>query len=410
MEKWLVIHPNTFLWYNLEKGLFYNSDFGTISHFYMTPVIYKYCVKINDYKNLYVIPVSQIDLEDKSFSSWVERIEEEKMGSLRILQKNVSVMSIPPILNLQPEIEERKMDSQYFRSTNIASNFHEVTFFLGGDLLSGKEQNYYRQITYPVSSLRCLSSDEIKSFLSNTNIVYLQQINIVCNSFANYPYWKELFLLLAEYHISVKIFVRRGYVDMVEKNKAFWTSKMVSLAIFFEDEEEFKKMELLLEKERIVHQWLFLIRNANEQDKIERILDEYPNLDCDLLPVVEQNETNMDFLKKLMFTTYDDFVQSRNEKRQIFCNQTINSNFWGHIFVSPNLEVFTNTNGKAWNLLDGNILNIIHEEVKDKKSFWRKTRDKVQPCSNCVFRYLCPPPSNYEVYLDKFDLCFMYER
>lgn len=406
MKKFLVIFPNTFLWFNQKNGLFYNSDIGSFLWFNMTPIIQEYCIKINDFNNLYVIPVSLVDLKDKNFSTWIKNVEEGNMGYLRSLQGKVDMMSIPPILNLQPEIEERKMDNLYFRSINIASNLHEVTFFLGGELLPKDETDYCRQFIYPISSICCLSPSEIESLLVNTNISYLQQINIVSGQVANYPYWATMFKMLKNYHISVRIFVTDINIDFFEKYKDVLSSTQFNLSIFYKNADKFKTTEKFLAKEHIQHQWLFLIRNIEEQEHVQKKIDENPWLEYDLHPVIEQNLLNISFLKKNLFTTYDDLLQTKIEKRKIFCNQTINSNFWGQILVSPDLKIFTNLNGKAWKF-QNNVLNIIHEEIVDKNSFWRISRNKVHPCCDCVFCDLCPPPSNYELYLNRFDLCII---
>lgn len=52
--------------------------------------------------------------------------------------------SLPPILNLRHELEERRMDDFYYRPINIANNFHEVTFLLGGERMSEEETGYYK--------------------------------------------------------------------------------------------------------------------------------------------------------------------------------------------------------------------------------------------------------------------------
>lgn len=50
------------------------------------------------------------------------------------------------------------------------------------------------------------------------------------------------------------------------------------------------------------------------------------------------------------------------------------------------------------------ISELVFKEMKNGKA-WFLTRDKVSPCKDCLFRYLCPSPSNYELVIGKPNLC-----
>lgn len=44
-----------------------------------------------------------------------------------------------------------------------------------------------------------------------------------------------------------------------------------------------------------------------------------------------------------------------------------------------------------------------------QRNNWMKIRNK-KPCSNCIYQYLCPPPSKYESMIGKMNLCHIKER
>lgn len=50
------------------------------------------------------------------------------------------------------------------------------------------------------------------------------------------------------------------------------------------------------------------------------------------------------------------------------------------------------------------INELVFKEMKNGKA-WFLTRDEVSPCKDCLFRYLCPSPSNYELVIGKPNLC-----
>ncbi len=82
----------------------------------------------------------------------------------------------------------------------------------------------------------------------------------------------------------------------------------------------------------------------------------------------------------------------------------MNTHFFGILTVSANGEVYSNVNNIALgNIADSNLLDLIGKEMTENLS-WRKIRDK-QPCCDCLYQYLCPSPSNYEIVMNKQNLC-----
>jgi len=65
--------------------------------------------------------------------------------------------------------------------------------------------------------------------------------------------------------------------------------------------------------------------------------------------------------------------------------------------------IYTNLNHeKIYNSFDLN--KIIEKEFFLNKS-WLRIRKDVEPCNVCVYNAICPPISNYEYVLNRFDLC-----
>ena len=54
--------------------------------------------------------------------------------------------------------------------------------------------------------------------------------------------------------------------------------------------------------------------------------------------------------------------------------------------------------------LTGRASNTIRNELKRGTS-WRRTRDSLPVCKECLCKYLCPSPSNYELAIGKSNLC-----
>jgi len=50
------------------------------------------------------------------------------------------------------------------------------------------------------------------------------------------------------------------------------------------------------------------------------------------------------------------------------------------------------------------IKDVTIKALKTGKA-WFNTRDRVTPCKDCIYKYLCPSPSNYELTLGRNNLC-----
>ena len=100
----------------------------------------------------------------------------------------------------------------------------------------------------------------------------------------------------------------------------------------------------------------------------------------------------------------DDIFYRSISYREIFRNQKLNSNLFGHLYVLPNGDVFSNLAQKPiGDLKTDKISKIILQELSSR-FIWRKTRNDVS-CKSCIYKYLCPPPSEYEIYMDSYNFC-----
>lgn len=406
MVKYLILSPDTFLWFNDKQGIFYNCKTQSSLLFDCNPLILKYCLLINNYSNMYSVEIDENDENDSHFCIWTGRIINYHVGKIVTLSKDdKKPFSFPPILNLRNEAEERQMDNANYRPTNIVNNFHEITFLLGGERLKEEETDYYKQIPYPINSDICLNLDSIYSFLDTTNIRKLHQVNIISNSFENYPDFKSLLETLPRYNIPITYFVKGGNANIIDFFLQHSQIENVSIELYFTDVEHLQIIENLLAPKGINYKWIFLLKKTEDLDTFQNIIELYGITKYRMVPVIIDNKSNSEFFRDYVFISQEELSELSLTKRNIFCNQVLNSNFFGKLYVTPNKKVYANLNGDALGTLEEDALYLIRKEIINEKSFWKYTREKSDPCNKCIYRALCPPPSNYEFYLNRFDLC-----
>ena len=75
----------------------------------------------------------------------------------------------------------------------------------------------------------------------------------------------------------------------------------------------------------------------------------------------------------------------------------------------PDGSVKANMNSTVLGNINANsLLEIIYLELH-KNTVWRKIRDE-EPCNGCLYQFLCPAPSNYEMVISKPNLCNISEE
>jgi pseudo-rSAM protein len=89
---------------------------------------------------------------------------------------------------------------------------------------------------------------------------------------------------------------------------------------------------------------------------------------------------------------------------KVFCNQKLNSNYFGKLYILPDGSVKANMNTAILGSIYQNSLLEVVEKELIKNTAWRVVRI-LKPCNQCLYQYLCPPPSNYETVVEKPNLC-----
>lgn len=151
----------------------------------------------------------------------------------------------------------------------------------------------------------------------------------------------------------------------------------------------------------------FLLENDRQYELARFLIDNY-NIERYQFTVYYNNE-NLSFFEKHVYSFEKDILKYPISKREIFANTVLNKINFGQLFILPNNKVYSSINERSLGSLSQNsIQELIYKEMTQRNN-WMKTRDK-KPCSNCIYQYLCPPPSKYESMIGKMNLCHIKEK
>lgn len=114
---------------------------------------------------------------------------------------------------------------------------------------------------------------------------------------------------------------------------------------------------------------------------------------------------NQAFFEEYVFISADDFNEPLS-LRKLYKHRLVNDSFFGKILIDADGKLYVSPNRAAVGSLSEGV-GAAMEKILAFDSLWFLTRDKVEPCRDCVYNRLCCPVSDYELWMQKFNLCRM---
>ncbi len=149
-------------------------------------------------------------------------------------------------------------------------------------------------------------------------------------------------------------------------------------------------------------EFVFDVSSEDDIQQAEQLIEQYQIEKYKLKPNYTGN--NIRFFEENVFLTKEDILSIPLTIKDFFARQAMNSYDFGKINIMPNGDAYANLNHPLLgNIYTNNIHEIIHKEVEEGKS-WLRIRNQA-PCTDCVYQWLCPPPSNYEIAIGRPNLC-----
>ncbi|MDR2408056.1 MAG: TIGR04150 pseudo-rSAM protein [Bacteroidales bacterium] len=392
MNKKLTIFSDIFIWLKRAKGLIYNSQNGNYLLFRPTSEIENICKHLNDFDNLYSIIIDDENLEPET-EKFIHDIAVRHFGILTDVE--TTIVSLPPLLNILNDIERLKHDKSRSEGENILKYFSELTVYTGGKC---RNNNYYRQTFYPYCSNKILKAKEIVNFIKTIESPYLNNINIVFSDISNYPdlhilidYLKSLTIPATMYFYYSELAANKNIID-----KLSTANYRIKIVCEIDDNLE----NILRQCANMEYQYNFLIKSEAEYKICEQIIADLRIENYTVVPVFDEN---LQFFENNVFLNETDIMETKLSKREIFAHQAVNINFFGAFTVLPDGKVYSNPNFEPVGIIKDSVYDLIFNEIH-KNYAWRLIRNE-KPCINCLFQWLCPSPSNYEMIIGKMNLC-----
>lgn len=395
----LMLYPYTFLWINSQSGIIYNSMAYSIFNFKLNPEIEFYCRQLMDTKNLYI---THIKNPSTDITNWINEIITRNMGCL-IKEDDLDIaVGFPPILNLQADVKRINEAQDRSMGEFASQNFNEISIYIGG---ISDHSEWYRQIPYPITSKDVLNFYDLKTFLLKYDSSYLNTINII-GDIPSYNYENDLIELLNGFYAHKHIFIN----SYILSHSTDWTQRLdiekTTIWLYYESKMSIETIKSYLFESDTPIKLVYPLLCDGQWKELERLKKAIGDENIIVKPIFQDNNK---FFEDNIYVNEDDFLGLTYDKQDIFAHQVMNTNFWGRLHIFPNGNVYSNVNHLPIGTLKNNLYDLIIEEMNSRRS-WRWTRDCIPECKECLYHYLCPSPSNYELVIGKYNLCHIWDK
>jgi pseudo-rSAM protein len=404
-EYWFSLKSHVYVAFKKGKILLYNTQNGEHIETTSTEAI-TLVSQMYESRNLGVTLLSKEQQTNPLILDFIQDVLEKQMGDLldtgKVPKKPIRLI---PILNLQKDVDrlKKKGEDSVLIGKNIINYLLEINIYLNDTCNRACPQcrNYCKQI-------RCCTANHINQELSIEDmecifrqITYssVSRVNILGGNIFQYKGIEELQKLFLSFKDLLHVYL---HYENYEKDKFPDSLQLEMIVNLPANETSLKDRLSLINKENTtIH---FIIENEEQYFEAEKLINDLCIEKQAIHPFFTSE--NLDFFSENTFLDKEDILSKTLQMREIFRNQKLNSNHFGTLYIFPDGTVKANMNtASLGNIKTDTILDLIYKEMIDNTA-WRNVRD-TQPCSDCIYQFVCPAPSDYERAIGKPNLCHL---
>ncbi len=405
---WLILDSYVFIWSNKDSVLIYNSLSGKSFALTITDQLSLVIDRLQVKENLYCIEISSNELVNIEIKGFIKLLRTHFCGDL--LDQSISnkkPLVYIPELNINEEIDrtENLVKSDAVFGQEVVRNLSEITFYVTGECRVGCHNcdKTNKQLEWCCNENNELEINSIKNFIRKNKKNAIQRLNFFGGDLFNYSYLDELLQYLNAFNVNQQFY---SHYTLLPTKASIWKyiqkdNCNLNLLIdgSFNEGLLIDAIETTL-KHEIRANFNFIVEDEDQYEYISDIIEKY-ELSSKIQP--HYNGSNLKFFKDHIYLTEEDLKKPDLSKREVFAHQALNTNDFGKLTITPDGKVYANPKFPALGTIEDEIRELVYKEM-DQGSSWRRTRD-MEPCSDCVYQWLCPSPSNYELAIGKPNLC-----
>lgn len=389
---WLTINKDTFIWTKGKQGLIYNSMTNMSEKFQHSDLLDKLITELHVMENLYRILLSEEEMSKAPIRAFIEKVIATHSGALTEngIGKDIPV-SLVPILKIQDNVHRYKYAEKKYKDESVLSNCMRLVIHLNGS--QNGNNAYAKQTIYPMksSSQTGICLEELKKFAHSAGTPYYLSEIILVGCVWKHKEHQEILDFFAAF--SLPVFVYCTEKDYLENRSSRFNEEKVHYYIIKDEYDTFQPITDA--------SYQLIVTSEEEYEKALTLTESYPDISCRIVPIyIGYNKA---FFEEYIYLTEEDVLATKLSKREIFAHQSLNTNHYGTLTITPDGNIYSNLNDNSLGTIKDSLYAVTFRELTEGNS-WLRIRDQ-KPCCDCIYQWLCPSPSNYEDVIGKPNLC-----
>ena len=379
IDFWFTIEPYVFIDIKERFALLYNTLDGVTIESDKEEVI-KLLQGLFKEENCGVVLLTEERYKNKEISDFVQELRENFMGDIiDVAFSKGKPVQLLPYFNF-PNKQEIYKKHNFAPLKNILDNLSEISIHIDS--------------TTNVSKLIPF----LQSIPGNPTFNIIGNIGKVIN-------YAEILSCFEQRPSPKNIFCSYKYVIALQP--AFENNFSYRISVNFPiDMQQWKNARLVLLNQTLPVEYIFDVSSKEERQQTEQFVEQFQIEKYRLNPVYTSK--NIRFFEENVFLTKEDILSTRMSIKDFFARQAMNIYDFGKINIMPNGDTYANLNHPSLgNIYTDSIYEIVQKEIDEGKS-WLRIRNQA-PCNGCVYQWLCPPPSNYEIAIGRPNLCHVQQ-
>ena len=404
MDKQFWFYLEHHIYVNIQKNgvLLYNTHSGG-------KIISKEDCCIQLIKKLYKkyslgsVKITEEEYHHPILKQFFFEIVSKKMGKIEEISKvpNKPVILLP-ILSLNRDIKKLRMEGDYHVPYDFSHYLLEANIILNSDCNHNCPQchAYYKQF-YCCSKAHGneMNGKVLLSILEQLNVFRTHKVNFTGGNIYLYKNLESIKKINWNQGIDLNIYI--DYKNYMEDD--FIDRQHLNILISAPLDKDV--LSTVIKKTKRLSTIYHLVIESQEQyEMMDALLQQECISNYKVHPFYNGN--NISFFEENVYLKEEDIFSNTISMREIFRNQKLNAYYFGSLYFLPNGDICANALCKSiGNVNKLKIVDAIHAELISNTA-WRQIR-KGTTCSTCLYRYLCPPLSNYERAIKHNNLCFV---
>ena len=395
----------------------YNPYTGSILEYHRNFTVLRLIKKILSLRNLRVIRLKQSEINKPVVKEFIEDVRKNFMGDLiNVVNSKSKPIQMPPIVKIKRDVKYLKSQSKRSVGEGVLQYLSELSIYINNKCSQGCNicNEAYKQ--FHCCSARSTNHQELdfellSQLFKETENCNLSVINIIGGDIFTYPAFSQLVQQLNLLPAQKNYYA--NYLNIARKSSMVTKiiGDNISINVFVTLPPDKKKLLGAIEAVGTINSkycFTFIVESEDDFMNSQDIINTFSISNVEFKAFY--NGDNLKFFKENIYIDRKDIEENKPSLKDIYTRESINSLFFGSLTILPNRRIYANVNAPSLGILKkDSIYEVLIKEMSHNRS-WRKIRKNVLPCKSCTFRGLCPPISNYNYAIGKYNLCHIKQE